>query len=139
MQAIHKASIALVLLATASAGSAATQKEIGSAQHRIVTAQLDAIVSGHFGATALPTVDCANDVSGATTLARDVLFYLAALDGSGRVSGACESGPPGQLACRVMIGESVAGTERRWSRIYQFLRLSNGEVEPGTLFCSTIP
>lgn len=136
---MHKATPILLLLAIASPGSAEAQKEIGSAQHRAAAVQLAALVSGSLGTTALPTPDCTNDASRATTLAHDVLFYLAALDGSGRVSGACEPGPPGQQACRLTIGESVAGTERRWSRIYQFLRLGNGEAVAGTLSCNTIP
>lgn len=129
----------LLLLATACVGPAAAQKEFSGPQHRLEAALLEALVAGPLAATPLPAADCSNDASGAATLSGDVVFHLAALDGAGRVSGACEPGPTGREACRLMIGESVAGTERRWSRLYQFLRLSGGAAEPGTVVCNTIP
>jgi hypothetical protein len=128
----------LALALAACAGPGQAQKDIGSPQHRTEAALLGALLTGALGAVALPTPDCANDASGAVTVAADVAFFLAALDGAGRLSAACAPGPPGGEACRVTVGESVPGTERRWSRIYQFLRRGS-EAEPATLVCSTVP
>jgi hypothetical protein len=117
----------------------AADAEIGGPVHRARAALLSTLMTGPLGALTLPTAECSNDTSGARTVVEDLAFHLTALVGGGQVGASCEPSAPGQEACRVVVGQSIPGTEIRWSRFYHFTRSTDGRVDDRTLVCLTVP